>query len=196
MSFVYFYKKQIDSYNKTTSAFWVSLLIPKRWQNIAFFKRIFFQLHVIWKFSPEFHPSLPLTKNKHIECNVNNDIPVKILNFPYVLLNRSVLCNCEIKMKTIFFRTHWLHVKIQNLNWLSTSWWIQLLSISLTIWLTLKFPTLLNETTHKQTLPISLQSFGFNPDLLKLQKKTLKDFVHQFQHKKEIFDFQKRHNND
>ena len=57
----------------------------------------------------------------------------------------------------------------------------------------LKFPILLNWTTYKQSLPISLQSFDFDPDLLKLPK-TLKDFAHQFQHKKEIFDFQKRHN--
>ena len=34
--------------------------------------------------------------NKHIECNINNDIPIKIPSFPYVLVNGSVLCNCEI----------------------------------------------------------------------------------------------------
>ena len=28
--------------------------------------------------------------NKHIECNVNYDIPVKIPSFPYVLVNGSV----------------------------------------------------------------------------------------------------------
>ena len=32
--------------------------------------------------------------DKHIICNVNNDIPVKIPSHPYVLVNRSVLCNC------------------------------------------------------------------------------------------------------
>ena len=31
--------------------------------------------------------------DKHIICNVNNDIPVKIPSYPYVLVNRSVLCN-------------------------------------------------------------------------------------------------------
>ena len=31
--------------------------------------------------------------DKHIVCNVNNDIPVKISSFPYVLVNRSVLCD-------------------------------------------------------------------------------------------------------
>ena len=44
----------------------------------------------------------------------------------------------------------------------------------------LKFPILLNKMTYEQTLPISLKSFEFDPELLKAQK-TLKDFVHQFQ---------------
>ena len=34
--------------------------------------------------------------DKHIICNVNNDIP-KIPSHPYVLVNRSVLCNCGIE---------------------------------------------------------------------------------------------------
>ena len=32
--------------------------------------------------------------NKHIICNINYDIPVKIPSHLYVLVNRSVLCNC------------------------------------------------------------------------------------------------------
>ena len=39
--------------------------------------------------------------NKHIECNVNNDIPVKIPSFPYILLNQCV-CNCEIEVENHF----------------------------------------------------------------------------------------------
>ena len=35
--------------------------------------------------------------NKHIVCNINNDIPVKIPSHPYVLVNRSILCNCGIE---------------------------------------------------------------------------------------------------
>ena len=35
--------------------------------------------------------------DKHIICNVNNDIPVKIPSHPYVLFNRSILCNCGIE---------------------------------------------------------------------------------------------------
>ena len=33
---------------------------------------------------------------------MNNDIPVKIPSFPYVLVNRSVLCNCEIEVENHF----------------------------------------------------------------------------------------------
>ena len=35
--------------------------------------------------------------DKHIICNINNDIPVRIPSHPYVLINRSVLCNCAIE---------------------------------------------------------------------------------------------------
>ena len=41
-------------------------------------------------------------KNKHIECNINNDIPVKIPSFPYVSVNKSVLCNCKIEAEKHF----------------------------------------------------------------------------------------------
>ena len=35
--------------------------------------------------------------DKHIIYNINNDIPVRIPSHPYVLVNRSVLCNCCIE---------------------------------------------------------------------------------------------------
>ena len=34
---------------------------------------------------------------KHIICNIRNDIPIKIPSHPYVLVNRSILCNCGIE---------------------------------------------------------------------------------------------------
>ena len=40
--------------------------------------------------------------DKHIICNVNNDIPVKIFSYPYVTANRSVLCKCGIEVQTNF----------------------------------------------------------------------------------------------
>ena len=35
--------------------------------------------------------------NKHIICNINNNIPVRIPSHPYILVNRSVLCNYGIE---------------------------------------------------------------------------------------------------
>ena len=40
--------------------------------------------------------------DKHIICNINNDIPIKIPSHPYVLVNRSVLCNCGIEAENHF----------------------------------------------------------------------------------------------
>ena len=39
--------------------------------------------------------------DKHIICNINNDIPVKIPSHPYVLVNRSILCNCGIQVDSL-----------------------------------------------------------------------------------------------
>ena len=40
--------------------------------------------------------------SKHILCNINNDIPIKIPSHLYVLVNRSVLCNCGIETENHF----------------------------------------------------------------------------------------------
>ena len=37
------------------------------------------------------------SNNKHIICTIHYDSPVKIPSLPYVLVNRSVLCNCVIE---------------------------------------------------------------------------------------------------
>ena len=37
------------------------------------------------------------SNHMHITCNNNNNIPVKIPSHPYVLVNRSILCNCRIE---------------------------------------------------------------------------------------------------
>ena len=40
--------------------------------------------------------------DKHIICSINNDIPIRIPSHPYVLVNRSVLCNCGIEAENNF----------------------------------------------------------------------------------------------
>ena len=65
----------------------------------------------------------------------------------------------------------------------------------MTVLISLVIQILLNRTTYKQTLPISLKSYDFISELINASK-TLKDVVHQFKHKKDIFDLQERHNNN
>ena len=39
---------------------------------------------------------------KPVVCNDNNNVPVKIPSQPYVLINRTVLCNCGIEAEDNF----------------------------------------------------------------------------------------------
>ena len=54
---------------------------------------------------------------------------------------------------------------------------------------TLEFLILKNKTTFEQTLPISLNASKF--DSLLMVPRTLKDIIHQYISKKEIFDLRK-----
>ena len=40
--------------------------------------------------------------DKHIICTINNDIPTKIPSHLYVLVNKSILCNCDIEVENNF----------------------------------------------------------------------------------------------
>ena len=129
--------------------------------------------------------------NKYIKCNINDDIPVKIPNFPFVVVNKSVLYNCEIEVENYFLleslaACHDAESKLEMYFMVNTVFVNYLDNLTNS----LKFPLLLSWSIHEETLPISLQSCNFDPDLLKLPK-TLKYFVHQFWHKKEILDLQK-----
>ena len=56
----------------------------------------------------------------------------------------------------------------------------------------LKFPIMKNKSTFEQILPISLNISKFDSELLTVPRN-LKDFIHQYNHKKEIFDLNERH---
>ena len=43
---------------------------------------------------------------KKIMCAHNNNILINIPSHPYVLLNRSILCNCDLEAEAIFFWNH------------------------------------------------------------------------------------------
>ena len=56
----------------------------------------------------------------------------------------------------------------------------------------LKFPILTTKTTSEYTLPIFLNNSGFD-DSLFTTPQTLKEYISQYKHQKEIFDLKERH---
>ena len=130
--------------------------------------------------------------NKHIEYNIKDGIPVEIPSFPYALVNRSVLCNCKIEMENHFLLEslagcHDAESKLIMYFTVNTAFVNYLDNLTNS----LNYPLLMNQTIYEQTLPISLQSFDFNLDILKAPK-TLKDFVHEFHMKRKFLICKKR----
>ena len=116
---------------------------------------------------------------------------LKISRLPYVLVNISVSCNCGIEVENNFLleslaACHNAESELVVYFTVNTAFVNYLENITET----LQFPSLLSQTSHEQTLPIYLQSFDFNSDLLKVPK-TLKDFVQQFWHKKDFLIYKK-----
>ena len=127
--------------------------------------------------------------DKHIICNANNYIPVEIPSHPYVLVNRSVLCSCNIKAENNFLlesvaACHNADSKLV-MYFIDNTGFVNNLDSLDNLTDSMQFLILLNRTIYEQTLPISLTSFEFIFELLKAPE-TLKDCVHQFWPKKKI----------
>ena len=75
--------------------------------------------------------------DKHIICTINNDIPIEIPSHPYVLVNRSVLCNCVIEAENNFLLESFALCHDTNTNLVMYLWliWHSLIKlIDLTLW--------------------------------------------------------------
>ena len=104
--------------------------------------------------------------DKHIICNVNNDIPVRISIHPYVLVNGSVLCNCRLEAENNFLLEslaafHNVESKLVMYFTVNMAF-VKYLDNYDNQTEILEFPILHNRTTLEQTLPNSLQSFEFD----------------------------------
>ena len=106
--------------------------------------------------------------DKHINCTINNDIPIKIPSHPYVLVNRSMLCNCGIEVENnllveslaTFHDANTNLVMYFTVNAAFTNYIDQ---FNLTE--DLKFTILTNKATSEYTLPIFLNNSGFDDSL-------------------------------
>ena len=106
-------------------------------------------------------------------CTIKNDIPIKIPSHPYVLINRSVLCNCGIEVENNFLlgslaacqHTNSYLVMYFMVNTAFISYLDQFHLIE-----TLPFPILTDKTTSKHSLPIFLNDTRFDENLFSALK--------------------------
>ena len=130
-------------------------------------------------------------KSKYMICKDNHEYPIKIPRHPYVLLKKSVLCNCDIHAEE--------HSLLESIAMCPGK------QSDMTIYYTvntafmpqldtfkedLELPSLeinQNWTTQKQVLPISLQATPFDSKLLNAPK-TLKGMVQQYKQKSKMLD--------
>ena len=136
--------------------------------------------------------------NKHIICNINNDILIKILSHPYVLVNRSVLYNCDIEAENHFLLKSLAACQDTNskltICLTVNAAFVNYLNKFLNLTESHEFALIRNKTTFDQTLPISLNISKFHPTLL-TASSSLKEFINSYTNHREIFDLQERHDN-
>ena len=135
--------------------------------------------------------------DKHIICNINNDIPVKIPSHPYVLVNRSIPCNCSIEADNhhLLESSTKCDSKITKLTMYFT------INLAFTNYLDIlpnltESLTLIRDRTHyEQPLPLDLNIPHYDNSSTNRPSK-LKEFSNNYiqsTNDKEIFDLQKRH---
>ena len=110
---------------------------------------------------------------RKIMCLHNNNIPINIPGHPYVLVNRSILCNCDIEAESNFL--------LESLAACEGSETKTDLEMNFTI--NLAFVNYFNDmieelgiaisrnwTTQELILPLSLEMFKINPNLINAPK--------------------------
>ena len=131
--------------------------------------------------------------NKYIICNINNDIPIKIPSHPYVLVNRSVLCNCGIEVENHFLLTSLAACQDTNskltMYFMVNATFVNYLDKFPNLPESFTFPIIRNKTSFEQTFPISLNIWS----TLLMASSDLKEFINSYTNNKEIFDLQERH---
>ena len=104
-------------------------------------------------------------------CSYNNNILISIPSHPYVLLNRSFLCNCDIEAKSNFLleslavcgNSETDLVMCFTVNLAFVNYFDKMIE-------SLGIPILRNWTTQEQIFPMSVESFEINTSLLNAPK--------------------------
>ena len=135
--------------------------------------------------------------DKHIICSINNDILIEIPSHPYVLVNRSVICNCGIEVENNYLleslaACHDGNSKLVMYFIVNNAFTNYLNEFNLT---EVEIPIFTNKSTLEITLPVFLNKTKFDKSLLS-SLLTLKEYIAQYKHDKEIFDLKERHDID
>ena len=136
--------------------------------------------------------------NKHIICTINSGIPIEIPSHPYVLVNRSILCNCRIEAgnNCVLESLATCHDTITKLIMYFTinSAFINDLN-EFNLMEKLEVPILTNRSTSEITLPVFLKKSTFDNMLLSAPL-ILKEYITQYKCDKENSDLKERHDID
>ena len=99
-------------------------------------------------------------------------MPVNIPSHPYVLLDRNILCNCDIEAKSNFLLEPLAACRDHEKPDLEMYFTVNLAFVDYLEELneTIEIPIERNWTNYRQTLPISLESFQINSNLLQAPK--------------------------
>ena len=118
---------------------------------------------------------------KRIICTYNNNILVKIPSHPYMLLDRNILCNCDIEAENNFLIESLAACKEHKKPDLEMYFMVNLAFIDYLTQLnvTLKNPINRNWMKVKQPIPISLNSFPINSKLMHAPIMLI-DFIEQY----------------
>ena len=125
---------------------------------------------------------------KRLICTYNNNIPVNTPSHLYVLLDKTILCNCDIEAEDNFLLESLATCGKNSIQKLET---FIIVNLAILVHLgdlteVLDTPFDRNWMHNKQILPISLESFEINSSLLQTPK-TLKDDIKQLQeHNKKL----------
>ena len=125
---------------------------------------------------------------KKIMCVHKNNILINIPSHLYVLMNRSILCNCDEEAESNFLLE--LLAACENLEAKTDLEIYFIVNLAFVNYFDdtiedLGIPVLKNWTTLEQILPVSLDIFEFDPKLLSAPK-TLRDLVVQYKNGREI----------
>ena len=119
---------------------------------------------------------------KIIICTYNDNIPVNIPSHPYVLLDRNILCNCDIEAESNFLLESLAACREHEKPDLEMYFTVILAFVDCLEELNETIKTCINRnwTSFKQSLPVSLESFRLNSKLLHAPVM-LRDFIDQYQ---------------